>query len=93
MECGAIQDILETCGVITAAENQKAKREMLIRIVSMLTKLGKRNYRVEERSVPYHSLDHDNDINLNSDNDHDNDHDNDNECGMSQDLLSVRAER
>ena len=60
LECSAIQDILETCEVITPVENQQAK-DMLIRIVSMLTKLGKRNYQVEEPSPLYGDYDHDND--------------------------------
>ena len=43
---------------------------MLIRIVSMLTKLGRRNHEVRENPVPYGNFDNDND------NDNDNDFDN-----------------
>lgn len=41
LECSAIQDVLERCEVIANARNEDGKR-MLFRIVSMLTKLGKR---------------------------------------------------
>ena len=65
LECGAIQDILETCEVIENKENENWKA-MLIRIVSMLTKLGRREYGVNEDETGYGDYD----------NDHDNDHDN-----------------
>lgn len=34
LECGAVQDVLEVCGAISAAENEKAKA-LLDRIVAM----------------------------------------------------------
>jgi four helix bundle protein len=52
LECASIQDILETCGVIDANENEEGK-EKLVRIVSMLIKLGKRDYKVGEDSACY----------------------------------------
>jgi hypothetical protein len=36
-------------------------KTMLIRIVSMLTKLGRRNHEVRENPVPYGNFDYDND--------------------------------
>ena len=65
MECAAIQDTLVVCEVLDAQESSNGK-VMLIRIVSMLTKLGGREYAVRESWVPYGDYD--------NDNDHDNDH-------------------
>jgi four helix bundle protein len=45
LECGAAQDVLEICGALSAQENQKCK-QLLDRIVAMLTKLGQRGYTV-----------------------------------------------
>jgi len=45
LECAAIQDVLQVCGVITAEENEDAKLT-LDRIAAMLTKLGGRGYSV-----------------------------------------------
>ena len=67
LECASIQDILEVCGVIGVNENEEGKA-MLVRIVSMLTKLGKRDYDVREDSAPYGEHDNDND----NDHDHEN---------------------
>jgi len=39
LECAAVQDVLEVCGVLSPEENTKAKR-LLDRIVAMLTRLG-----------------------------------------------------
>jgi four helix bundle protein len=39
LECTAIQDVLEVCGALSAAENAEAKK-LLDRIVAMLTRLG-----------------------------------------------------
>ena len=47
LECAAIQDALVACGVIDKAETENGKT-MLLRIVSMLTKLGLRDSRVRE---------------------------------------------
>jgi four helix bundle protein len=47
LECGAVQDVLQVCGALTAEDNEKAKA-MLDRIVAMLTRLGQRGYTVRE---------------------------------------------
>jgi len=52
MECGAIQDVLEVCGALSAEQNAKAKA-VLDRIVAMLTKLGRRGYAVREDRAEY----------------------------------------
>ena len=39
LECAAIQDCLEACQVLSSEQSRQGKR-MLLRIVSMLTKLG-----------------------------------------------------
>ncbi len=52
LECGAIQDVLEVCGALPAAENANAKK-LLDRIVAMLTKLGQRGYSVREAPDGY----------------------------------------
>jgi four helix bundle protein len=70
LECGAIQDCLKACNVLTAAENTQGKT-MLIRIVSMLTKLGQRSLEARENPGRYDDVDYD----------HDHDHDHDNDSG------------
>jgi len=60
LECTSIQDRLEACEGLAAAQNAQGKA-MLTLIVSMLTKLGQRNHEVRENSGPYHSSDNDND--------------------------------
>jgi four helix bundle protein len=52
LECGAIQDVLEVCGALSAAENTEANK-LLDRIVAMLTKLGQRGYSVREGDNSY----------------------------------------
>jgi four helix bundle protein len=52
LECGAIQDVIEVCKVISPEENAEAKK-MLDRIVAMLTKLGKRGYSIGETADEY----------------------------------------
>lgn len=52
LECGAIQDVLEVCGAKSADDNARAK-QMLDRIVAMLTKLGRRGYAVSELRAEY----------------------------------------
>jgi four helix bundle protein len=52
LECGAVQDVLQICGAMTADENAKAK-VLLDRIVAMLTKLGQRGYAVHEDHGEY----------------------------------------
>lgn len=68
LECSAIQDCLEACGVMTAAENADG-RAMLIRIVSMLTKLGQRSLDLGEGRAVYGGFD----SGFGSDYDYDND--------------------
>ncbi len=58
LECGSIQDCLEACNVLTAEENEQGKT-MLIRIVSMLTKLGQRSHEVREEPDFYEHLEND----------------------------------
>jgi four helix bundle protein len=79
LECAAIQDTLVACGVIEKAETENG-RTMLLRIVSMLTKLGLRDSKVREDS----GFGYDEDIDNDNDNDNDNDSDVDghgNTCG------------
>jgi four helix bundle protein len=52
LECGAVQDVLQVWGAMTAEENEKTKA-LLDRIVAMLTKLGQRGYAVHEASAEY----------------------------------------
>jgi four helix bundle protein len=52
LECGAVQDVLQVCGAMSAEENAKAKA-LLDRIVAMLTKLGQRGYSVQEEPDAY----------------------------------------
>jgi len=70
LECASIDDCLEACEVLAAAQDARGKA-MLTRIVSMLTKLGQRDHAVRENFGPYDSFD--------NDDDNDNDNDNDNE--------------
>ena len=66
LECAAIQDCLEACQVLSPEQNGRGKARLL-RIVSMLTKLGRRNHELREEPAVY------------GDDDYDNDNDNDNE--------------
>ena len=43
LECAAIQDVLEVREILTSGQNQKGK-ELLDRIVAMLTRLGGRTF-------------------------------------------------
>jgi four helix bundle protein len=52
LECGAVQDVLQVCGALSAEENDKAKA-LLDRIVAMLTRLGQRGYVVREEHEDY----------------------------------------
>jgi four helix bundle protein len=54
--CGSIRDCPEACKVPTAAENLQG-RTLLIRIVSMPTKLGRRSHEVRENRRVYENLD------------------------------------
>jgi len=52
MECAAIQDLLEACGALEPDENVKGK-ELLERIVAMLTKMAGRGYAIKEDVADY----------------------------------------
>ena len=52
LECGAVQDVLQVCGALSADENANRKA-LLDRIVAMLTKLGQRGYAVNEDQAQY----------------------------------------
>jgi four helix bundle protein len=52
LECGAVQDVLQICGAISEGENRNRK-DLLDRIVAMLTKLGQRGYAVHETGAAY----------------------------------------
>jgi len=60
LECAAIQDCLEACHVLSPDQNAEAKT-MLLRIVSMLTKLARRNHELREEPARYGMDDYDND--------------------------------
>src|SRR5690554_4946582 len=66
LECGAIQDVLEVCGALSAEENSEAKA-VLDRIVAMLTKLGRRGYTVREEPAEYCMVGIDSDSDSDSD--------------------------
>ncbi|MCH8218834.1 MAG: four helix bundle protein [Planctomycetes bacterium] len=72
LECAAIQDTLEISEVLDCSESKDGKA-MLIRIVSMLTKLGRRDGCVKESPGEYGGYDYDNDY----DNDNGRDSEND----------------
>ena len=52
LEYAAIQDVLEVCGAIAHSENHRGK-DLLDRIVAMLTRLGGRGYHVKEDLARY----------------------------------------
>jgi four helix bundle protein len=52
LECGAVQDVLQVCGALSTEDNMRRK-ELLDRIVAMLTKLGQRGYAVGEDPALY----------------------------------------
>ncbi len=52
LECAAAQDILNTCGALSANDNAQAK-QTLDRIVAMLTKLGQRGYTIQDEREGY----------------------------------------
>jgi len=66
LECGAIQDVLEVCGALSAEENTEAKA-VPDRIVAMLTKLGRRGYTVREEPAEYSAVEIDSDSDSDSD--------------------------
>ncbi len=65
LECGAIQDVLEVCGALSAEENAKAKA-VLDRIVAMLTRLGRRGYVIREERGEYTAVGIDSDADSDS---------------------------
>lgn len=65
MECGAIQDVLEVCGGLSAQENASAKA-VLDRIVAMLTRSGRRGYAIRDEP-PYAAVEIDPDAETDSD--------------------------
>jgi hypothetical protein len=60
LECASIQDCLEACEGLAAAQSAQGKA-MPTRIVSMLTKLGQRGREERDISGPYDTFDNDND--------------------------------
>ena len=52
LECGAVQDVLQVCGALSAEENE-SRKALLDRIVAMLTKLGQRGYAIHEEPAEY----------------------------------------
>jgi four helix bundle protein len=52
LECAATQDVLEVCQAISPEENGEGKN-LLDRIVAMLTKMGGRGYSVQEAPEVY----------------------------------------
>ena len=84
MECAAIQDCLEACQVLSGERNAQGKA-MLNRLVSMLTKLGRRDHELRDESTVYGVSDYD----------YDNDNDNDNEENRESqaDALSAHSSR
>ena len=66
LECAAAQDVLQVCGALDAKKNSEAK-QMLDRIVAMLTKLGRRGYSVEEEPAGYGKKKTDSDTDTDSD--------------------------
>jgi four helix bundle protein len=70
LECAAIQDYLEACHVLAREHNVQGKT-MLLRIVSMLTKLAQRSHELREESAVYGDYDYDNDNGNDNDNEED----------------------
>ena len=66
LECGAVQDVLQVCGALSAEDNSKAKT-LLDRIVAMLTKLGQRGYVVHEELHEYRTAENDTDSDSDTD--------------------------
>ena len=73
MECAAIQDCLEACHVLACEHNVQGKT-MLLRIVSMLTKLAQRGHELREEPAAYGDCDCD----------YDNDNDNEEESAHNR---------
>lgn len=56
LECAAVQDVLEVCGALSSDLNTDMK-QVLDRIVAMLTGMGKRGYSVNEELSDYGNRD------------------------------------
>ena len=54
LECGAVQDVLFVCGALSAEDNA-SRKDLLDRMVAMLTKLGQRGYTIHEDHALYTS--------------------------------------
>ena len=52
LESGAVQDVLQVCGALSAEENE-SRKALLDRIVAMLTKLRQRGYAIHEEPAEY----------------------------------------
>ncbi|KAF1082740.1 MAG: four helix bundle protein [Candidatus Rifleibacterium amylolyticum] len=74
LECASIQDILEICKILSEEESAEGK-DLLYRVVSMLTMLGKRDYSAREEPAEYYRDDEDKDNDSDNDDDDDNDKD------------------
>ena len=61
-----LQDVLEVCDGLSRKDNAEAK-QILDRMVAMLTKLGKRGYTVRESSLDYSHVDSNPDSDFNPD--------------------------
>jgi hypothetical protein len=77
VDCAAIQDFLEACQGHNPERNGEGKR-MLLRIVSMLTRLARRDHELRGEPARYGVHDHDYDY------DYDNDNDNEEEAASNR---------
>jgi four helix bundle protein len=68
LECGAVQDVLQVCGALTAEQNAQSKM-VLDRIVAMLTKPGQRGYAIHEEPGEYRAGRNDTDSDTDPDSD------------------------
>ena len=69
LECAAIQDVLRVGKALDALEGEKGEK-LLVRIVSMLTKMTERRWAIREGSREYGEVDHVHDHRC-ADHDHD----------------------
>jgi hypothetical protein len=68
LECGAVQEVLQVRGALTAEQNAQAKL-VLDRIVAMLTKPGQRGYAIQEKPGEYRAGRNDTDSDTDPDSD------------------------
>ncbi len=59
LDCAAVQDCLQGCRALSPEQNREGKK-MLLRIVSMLTKLARRDHELREEPAGYGYQDYDN---------------------------------